>query len=105
MKYLPMKELLQDLTKTAGNLLLDSFGKDPRLLGLRSSAKEAITRYDKMADELIVHRIREAYPEHSLLTGESGLIGGDPNWLWIVDSLDGINNFAALKWIFDTHFD
>jgi len=29
-----------------------------------------------------------------LLTEESGFLQGDPDWLWIVDSLDGTGNFA-----------
>lgn len=88
---------MQNLAKAAGDFLLDNFGKDRRLLELRSSVKEAVTIYDKMADELIVHGIRRAYPEHSLLTEESGLLEGDPDWLWIVDSLDGTSDFAGLN--------
>jgi len=88
---------MQNLAKAAGDFLLDNFGKDRRLLELRSSVKEAVTVYDKMADELIVHGIRRAYPEHSLLTEESGLLEGDPDWLWIVDSLDGTSDFAGFS--------
>jgi len=73
---------------------MDHFGKDHRLLGLRSTAKEAVTDYDKMADELIIQRIKEKYLEHSVLTEESGLLKADPDWLWIVDSLDGTGNYA-----------
>jgi myo-inositol-1(or 4)-monophosphatase len=94
MTYSPLKELLENLSQAAGEFLLDHFGKDRRLIGLRSSAKEAVTTYDKRADELIVQGIKKAYPDHSLLTEESGLLKGDPDWLWIVDSLDGTGNFA-----------
>ena len=88
---------MQNLTKAAGDFLLGNFGKDPQLLELRSSVKEAVTVYDKMADELIGDGIRRAYPEHSLLTEESGLLKGDPHWLWILDSLDGTSDFAGLN--------
>ena len=100
MTYPPMPELLQNLAKMAGEFLLDHFGKDLRLVELRSSVKEAITTYDKMADELIVRGIKKAYPDHSLLTEESGLLRGDPDWLWIVDSLDGTSDFANLNPLF-----
>jgi myo-inositol-1(or 4)-monophosphatase len=100
MTYPPMRELLQNLAKVAGEFLLDHFGKDLRLVELRSSVKEAITTYDKMADELIVQGIKKAYPDHSLLTEESGLLEGDPDWLWIVDSLDGTSDFANLNPLF-----
>jgi len=45
-------------------------------------------------DRLIVEEIKRYYPHHSLLTEESGFLQGDPEWLWIVDSLDGTGDFA-----------
>ena len=68
------------------NKLLGHFREDPQLLRLRTSAKEAATVYDKMADDLIIQGIRKAYPDHSVLTEETWLIKGNPGWLWIVDS-------------------
>ena len=59
-----------------------------------------MTRYDKMVDELIIQEIRRQYPDHSLLTEESGLLEGNPDWLWIVDSLDGTANFADSNHLF-----
>jgi len=94
MDYLPMKMLLEQVTRTAAEFLLGQFRREPDLLSLRSSAKEATTSYDKMADEIIVQGIRREYPDHSLLTEESGFLPGDPDWLWIVDSLDGTGNYA-----------
>jgi myo-inositol-1(or 4)-monophosphatase len=61
---------------------------------LRSTAKEASVRYDKDVDRLIIAEIKRHYPHHSLLTEESSFLQGDPDWLWIVDSLDGTGNFA-----------
>jgi myo-inositol-1(or 4)-monophosphatase len=92
--YLPMKVLMEDLSRRTGDLLMDHFREDPELLRMRTSAKEAATVYDKMADTAIVQGIREAYPDHSLLTEESGFLKGNADWLWIVDSLDGTGDFA-----------
>jgi len=89
-----MIDFIESLAKRAGNVLLSHFGEDQQLLKLRSSVKDAVTKYDKMVDELLIQGIRERYPDHSLLTEESGLLKGDPDWLWIVDSLDGTSNFA-----------
>lgn len=86
--------LIEDLSRMAGSFLLEHFREDPELLALRTSAKEAATKYDKMSDELIIRGIRGVYPEHSVLTEEGGLLRGDPDWLWIVDSLDGTGDFA-----------
>lgn len=89
-----MIDFIQDITQKAGEVLLSHFREDDQLVKQRSSAKEAVTKYDKMVDELVVNAIKGRYPNHSLLTEESGLIKGDPDWLWIVDALDGTADFA-----------
>ena len=89
-----MKELIESLARKAGDTLMKHFRQDWALLKERSTAKEAATKYDKEVDRLIVEEIKRYYPHHSLLTEESGFLQGDPDWLWIVDSLDGTGDFA-----------
>lgn len=89
-----MKELIESLAREAGDTLLKHFRQDWALLKKRSTAKEAVTKYDTEVDRLIVEEIKRHYPHHSLLTEESGFLQDDPDWLWIVDSLDGTGNFA-----------
>jgi len=88
------KELINSLARKAGNALVKHFCQDWALLKERSTAKEAATKYDKEVDRLIIEEIKRHYPHHSLLTEESGSLQGDPDWLWIVDSLDGTGDFA-----------
>ena len=88
------KELIKSLARKAGDILMKHFRQDWALLKKRSPAKEAITIYDKEVDRLIIEEIKRHYPHHSLLTEESGFLKGDPDWLWIVDSLDGTGDFA-----------
>jgi myo-inositol-1(or 4)-monophosphatase len=95
-----MINFIQTLVKQAGELLLSYFGKDEDLLALRASVKESVTKYDKLIDSRIVQEIRRRYPDHSILTEESGLLEGSPDWLWIVDSLDGTSDFAASNPLF-----
>ena len=88
------KELIESLARKAGNALMKHFRQDWALLKERSTAKGAATKYDKQVDMLIIEEIRRHYPHHSLLTEESSFLQGDPDWLWIVDSLDGTGDFA-----------
>lgn len=92
--YFEMKEFAVNLAQKAGSVLMDYFQHDQELINLRSTAKEAVTKYDKMVDQLIIEEIRKNYPDHSILTEESGHQEADPDCLWIVDSLDGTGNFA-----------
>ena len=89
-----MEELIESLARKAGDTLMKHFRQDWALLKERSTAKEAATKYDKEVDRLIVEEIKRRYPQHSLLTEEGGFLQGDPDWLWIVDSLDGTGDFA-----------
>jgi myo-inositol-1(or 4)-monophosphatase len=89
-----MKELIENLARKAGDTLMKHFRQDWALLKKRGTAKEVATSYDKKVDRLIVGEIKKHYPHHSLLTEESGFLEGDPDWLWIVDSLDGTGDFA-----------
>jgi myo-inositol-1(or 4)-monophosphatase len=95
-----MKELIESLTRKAGDTLMKHFRQDWALLKKRGTAKEVATRYDKEVDRLIVEEIKRHYPHHSLLTEESGFLQDDPDWLWIVDSLDGTGNFADFNPLF-----
>jgi myo-inositol-1(or 4)-monophosphatase len=94
------KELIESLAQKAGDTLMKHFRQDWALLKKRGTAKEVATSYDKEVDRLIVEEIKRHYPHHSLLTEESGFLQGDPDWLWIVDSLDGTGNFADFNPLF-----
>jgi len=89
-----MKATMQEVARRAGDFLMEHFREDPELLRMRTTAKEAATVYDRTADSLIVRGIKEAHPGHSILSEEGGLVEGDPDWLWVVDSLDGTGDFA-----------
>jgi myo-inositol-1(or 4)-monophosphatase len=94
------KGLIESLTRKAGDTLMKHFRQDWSLLKKRGTAKEVVTKYDKEVDRSIVAEIKRRYPGHSLLTEESGPLQGHPDWLWIVDSLDGTGNFANFNPLF-----
>lgn len=89
-----MKNFILKLTKRAGKDLLNFFKKDNKLVKLRATSKEAVTKYDKMIDRFLIKEIRKKYPSHNILTEESGFLKGKSDYLWIIDSLDGTGNFA-----------
>lgn len=89
-------KFIKNLTKEAGERLLKGFRKEWRKVEGRATSKEAASEYDKKIDRFIVKEIEKKYPDHNLLTEESGYVENDPksDWLWIVDSLDGTGNFS-----------
>ncbi|MFB6092576.1 MAG: inositol monophosphatase [Haloquadratum sp.] len=49
---------------------------------------------DRAAEDRVLAVIREAYPDHAVHGEESGR-AGEHRYEWVVDPLDGTNNFAA----------
>ncbi len=50
---------------------------------------------DTAAEDYMVSVIRRAFPEHEIWAEERGKLPGESRVRWIVDPLDGTNNFAA----------
>ena len=53
-----------------------------------------VTEADVAAEQVVVRRIREAFPGHQILAEEQGKLEGDPEFCWLIDPLDGTTNFA-----------
>ncbi len=89
-----VEKFIQKLTKKAGKELLYYFKKENKLISLRGTSKQIVTKYDKIIDRLIVSEIKKNFPDHSILSEEGGFLRKRKEFLWIVDSLDGSGNFA-----------
>jgi myo-inositol-1(or 4)-monophosphatase len=50
---------------------------------------------DLKAEQEILSRLSAAFPDHQIRSEESGWSGVESDWLWLVDPLDGTNNFAV----------
>jgi fructose-1,6-bisphosphatase/inositol monophosphatase family enzyme/GNAT superfamily N-acetyltransferase len=48
---------------------------------------------DVECENAIVSLIRSIFPDHRILTEETGDLGGNADYLWIIDPLDGTTNF------------
>jgi myo-inositol-1(or 4)-monophosphatase len=64
-------------------------------VGVRAKAPhDFVSAADEASERAVLQVIRGAFPEHAVLSEEEGIVGGaDSRHLWIVDPLDGTNNF------------
>lgn len=62
----------------------------------KGHAHNLVTQTDLDSEALILGRLAEAFPAHRLLAEEGGAAGTAPAAapLWLIDPLDGTNNFA-----------
>jgi myo-inositol-1(or 4)-monophosphatase len=65
------------------------------------NGNELVTQADAQCQQIIINRIKETYPDHGFIAeeGEKGRIfkqpprGAEPFW-WVIDPIDGTNNYA-----------
>ena len=60
------------------------------------SRNDFVSDVDRQAEAMIVDTIRKSYPDHAILAEESGAMpagGSGGDYRWIIDPLDGTNNF------------
>ena len=83
----------------AGTLLRDFFESDNFTVDekqLQGEGQGLVTQADLESEKLIIERIKKAFPEHQFLAEESVADQETENhdFLWVIDPLDGTNNFA-----------
>jgi myo-inositol-1(or 4)-monophosphatase len=92
-----MNESFADTAKTAalkaGEIHLSYFGRDIRSI-TKSSHYDIVTVADLESEDLIVSVIRERFPDHNILAEEKKYEKTESEFTWIIDPLDGTNNFA-----------
>jgi myo-inositol-1(or 4)-monophosphatase len=79
--------------EAAGHLLR---AQAQRAFTVRSKGQhgDLVTDLDLASEKLIVSHLRNAFPEHRIITEEAGELAGNDSWTWLVDPLDGTNNLA-----------
>ncbi len=82
-----------ELAKSAGKIQMSYFGKISSL-NKKSSSIDLLTIADKESEIYIINKIKKKYPNHSILSEESGEINNDNEYRWVIDPLDGTTNFV-----------
>lgn len=78
----------------AGEILREGFRSGVITYDTKSNRNDPVTEFDLRADRTIVDIIRDCFPHDALLTEESGEDGVYINGQWVIDPLDGTNNFS-----------
>ncbi len=55
---------------------------------------DLVTEADHAADKAIIGIIKSQYPDHFILSEETGNVATDSEYKWIIDPIDGTINFA-----------
>lgn len=86
-------ELARQVASEAGEILLERFGKIGAVT--HKGAVDLVTEADLAAEAHILARLGEAFPQDAILAEEGGEGGlADAELCWMVDPLDGTNNYV-----------
>lgn len=90
----PMLNIAVKAARRAGSII-NRAALEGGALEIKSKNKnDFVTQVDKAAEQAIIGVLRAAYPGHSILAEESGdTPGARPEYLWVIDPLDGTTNY------------
>lgn len=80
--------------REAGDVLMRYFRGDNLDIHSKGNASDLVTAADKASEQVIIGHIRDAYPQHSILSEESGTDDKAGEYRWVIDPLDGTMNFS-----------
>lgn len=81
------------LAREAGCFLMQHFGKQ-HFEQEKESFHSIVTTCDIDVEQLIIKRIKEQFPCHSIVSEESGADSLNSEFQWIIDPIDGSSYFA-----------
>jgi len=89
----PEFEALNNRVRSAGDILLNYFGKQLQLKQ-KSTNADYRTQADVEAEQAIVEAIEKIFPDYNILAEEQGEKNKNSDYTFIIDPLDGTNNFV-----------
>lgn len=78
--------------KEAGAILRGG-RREEKYASTKSYRHDPVTVFDRRSEALIVERIARAFPSHGILGEEGTAKEGASQYRWVIDPLDGTNNF------------
>ncbi len=89
------KRVAIQAAQQAGQTLMRRFTTLNRAMVRTKSQHEVVTPADLAAEKIILRAIKKQFPQHSILSEETGAdTNPQSDYLWVVDPLDGTTNFT-----------
>lgn len=80
--------------RVVGQIHMGGFRKGNLGIDTKSSVYDVVTRVDKESEAYLLKSISATYPDHSILGEETGSHMKESDFCWVVDPLDGTNNYS-----------
>lgn len=93
-----IKRILSDAeswAREAGEIQLGFFRSAELEVSNKLNDADIVTAADKASEKCLIDHIAATYPDHAILSEESGDTAGDSGYRWVIDPLDGTTNFKS----------
>lgn len=87
-------ELAVHWAQEVGKIHLSYFRGNNLEVHTKSNVYDVVTRADKESEAYLIHEIGKVFPDHAVLGEESGEHTGTSDYRWVLDPLDGTNNYS-----------
>ncbi len=88
-----LKQSLIKATKAGGDILKEYFNQSFTISN-KEGINNLVTEVDHKSEEVIIDIIKNDFPQHQILSEESGEHIQDSEYKWIIDPIDGTVNYA-----------
>lgn len=93
-----MKKTMIHALQSGGEIQADKF-KVVKHISEKETISSVVTDVDLESEKKIIGIIEKRFPEHNILSEESGFKNKNADYTWIIDPLDGTSNYVAgLPW-------
>lgn len=89
-----LKETLINATEAGALVIQHYFNSKNLLISNKEGINNLVTEADHASEKAIIDCIRQQFPEHYILSEESGAMPMDSEYKWIIDPIDGTVNYA-----------
>ena len=89
----PLLNIAVSAARQAGDIIVRHMDQLDRIKITAKNTNEFFCDVDIKAEQAIINAIHKAYPDHGIIAEESGVQNEDAESVWIIDPLDGTNNY------------
>ncbi len=90
----PMVNIALRAARKAGDMIARASERSDLIKIDEKGRNDYVTDIDHAAEKEVIYHLRKAFPEHTIIGEESGLLEGEDNdYQWIIDPIDGTTNF------------
>ncbi|MVA26562.1 inositol monophosphatase family protein [Agrobacterium vitis] len=88
-----VETIIEGIAREAGKLALEHFRSLASLPVEKKGHLDLVTEADRQVEDLLIARLKQAFPDDGIYGEERGEILGTSGRIWVIDPIDGTFNF------------